>query len=88
MGKVFVKIRVMPSDVNVDLNEVKECILKLNFSNVEIKDFAIKPIAFGLKSLNVLAVMPDAEGIIDKFLEEIGKVKGVESVEIDGMELL
>ncbi|MFN3384702.1 MAG: elongation factor 1-beta [Archaeoglobaceae archaeon] len=88
MGKVFVKIRVMPSDVNVDLNEIKDSVLKLNFPNVEVKDFAIKPIAFGLKALNVLAVMPDAEGVMDKFVEEIGKIKGVESVEIEEMELL
>ncbi len=88
MGKVFVKIRIMPSDVDLNLNEIKDCVLKLNFPNVEIRDFAIKPIAFGLKSLNVLAVMPDTEGVVDKFVEEIGKIKGVESVEIEEMELL
>lgn len=88
MGKVFVKVRIMPSDVDVDLNKVKENVLKLNLPEVELRDFAIKPIAFGLRSLNVLAVMPDAEGIVDKFVEEVGKIEGVESVEIEEMELL
>lgn len=88
MGKVFVKIRVMPSDVNVDLNAIWEKIAKLNFPNVELRDVAIKPIAFGLKALNILTVMPDAEGVVDKFLTEIGKIEGVESIDIEDMELV
>ncbi|MEM0203535.1 MAG: elongation factor 1-beta [Archaeoglobaceae archaeon] len=88
MGKVFVKIRIMPSDVSIDLNGVKERVLKLNFPDVELRDLAIKPIAFGLKSLNVLAVMPDAEGIVDRFVEALGRIEGVESVEIEEMELV
>ncbi|MEM1999228.1 MAG: elongation factor 1-beta [Archaeoglobaceae archaeon] len=88
MGKVFVKIRIMPSDVNIDLNGVKERVLKLNFPDIELRDLAIKPIAFGLKSLNVLAVMPDAEGVVDKFVEALQRIDGVESVEIEEMELL
>jgi elongation factor 1-beta len=49
---------------------------------------AIKPIAFGLKAIAVLAVMSDAEGVIDSFIAEIGKIEGVESVEVEDMELL
>lgn len=88
MGRVFLKLRVMPSDVDVNLESIKDRVVKLNFRNVEIKDLAIKPIAFGLKALMVLAVMPDTEGILDRFIEEIGKIEGVESVEIEDMELL
>lgn len=88
MGRVFVKVRMMPSDVNVDLNVIKEKVASLRIPEVELRDFAIKPIAFGLKSLNVLAVMPDAEGVVDRFVEELGKIEGVESVEIEEMELL
>lgn len=88
MGRVFIKLRVMPNDLDVDLNAVKDKIAKLNFEGVEIRDFGIKPIAYGLKALIVLAVMPDAEGVSDRFVEEIGKIEGVESVEIEEMELL
>ncbi len=88
MGKVFVKLRVMPSDVDVDLNRVKDEIARIKISDVEIKDMAIKPIAFGLKAIAVLAVMSDAEGVVDSFITEIGKIEGVESVEVEDMELL
>ncbi len=88
MGRVFLKLRVMPADVDVDLESIREKILRLNLEAVEIRDIAVRPIAFGLKALLVLAVMPDTEGILDRFVEEIGKIEGVESVEIEDMELL
>ncbi|WP_290899890.1 elongation factor 1-beta [Ferroglobus sp.] len=88
MGKVYMKLRVMPSDVEVDLEKVKEEVRKVAPENVEIKDFAIQPIAFGLKALLVLAVMPDEEGVGDKLVENIKSIEGVESVEIESQELV
>jgi len=88
MGNVIMKIRVMPSDVNVNLEEVLEKIKNIQFEGVEIRDSAIQPIAFGLKAVVLMVVMPDAEGIGDRYVEEIGKIEGVESVEIEDMELL
>ncbi|MDK2796023.1 MAG: elongation factor 1-beta [Archaeoglobaceae archaeon] len=88
MGRVFLKLRVMPTDLDVDLEAIKDKIAKLDFKDVEIRDVAVKPIAFGLKALLVLAVMPDTEGVSDRFVEEIGKIEGVESVDIEDMELL
>ncbi|MCX8172371.1 MAG: elongation factor 1-beta [Archaeoglobaceae archaeon] len=88
MGRVFLKLRVMPTDLDVNLEKIKDKILKLRIENVEIRDIAIKPVAFGLQSLIVLAVMPDVEGISDSFIEKISKIEGVESIEVEDMELL
>ncbi|WP_290596179.1 MULTISPECIES: elongation factor 1-beta [unclassified Archaeoglobus] len=88
MGSVVMKIRVMPSDVDVNLDEVLEKIKGIQMEEVEVRDTAIQPIAFGLKAIVLMAVMPDAEGIGDRYIEEIGKIDGVESVEIEDMELL
>lgn len=88
MGNVIMKVRVMPSDVDVDLGKLLEKIKNIQIEGVDIRDSAIQPIAFGLKALLLVAVMPDREGIGDKFVEEINKIEGVESVEIEDMELL
>ncbi|MCD6494237.1 MAG: elongation factor 1-beta [Archaeoglobaceae archaeon] len=88
MGQVFMKLRVMPSDVEVSLEDVLEKIKNIGIENVEIKDSKTQPIAFGLKALMIVAVMPDEEGIGDKFIENIQKIDGVESVEIESMELV
>ncbi len=88
MGKVYMKLRVMPEDVDVDLEKVYERIKEIAPENVEIRDYKIQPIAFGLKALLVVAVMPDEGGIGDKLVENIKQIEGVESVEVDAVELI
>ncbi len=88
MGNVIMKIRVMPSDVEVDLEKILNEIKNIQIEGLELRDHAIQPIAFGLKALMLVAVMPDAEGVGDRYLEEISKIDGVESVEVESMELL
>jgi len=86
MGTVVMKLKVMPTSVDVDLNVIKEKIV--GNEKVEVKDFGEQPIAFGLKALMVVAVMPDEEGISDKFIDEIKSIEEVENVEVESLELL
>ena len=88
MGNVIMKIRVMPSDVDVDLERILEEIKNIQIEGLELRDHTIQPIAFGLKALVLVAVMPDTGGIGDRYVEEISKIEGVESVEVEDMELL
>jgi len=85
---VFMKLRIMPKDVDTDLEKIKEKVNEIKSEKVEIKDVGIKPIAFGLKALMIAAVMPDEEGIGDEFIERIQNIDGVESVEIEAQELV
>ncbi len=88
MGRVFMKLRLMPRDVDVDLQALKEKVNSVRPEKVEIVDFGIQPIAFGLKALLVAAVMPDEEGIGDRLIEELQGIDDVESVEIEAQELV
>ncbi|WP_457591359.1 elongation factor 1-beta [Geoglobus sp.] len=88
MGKVYMRLRVMPKDVEVDLEALKDKVKEVVPEKVEIADFGIQPIAFGLKALLVAAVMPDEEGIGDKLVEAIQGLDDVESVEIEAQELV
>ncbi len=88
MGNVVMKLRVMPEDVEVDLEALKDKIVAAKPEDVEIRDTGIKPIAFGLKALLIAAVMPDREGLTDEFVESIKGIEGVASVEIESEELL
>lgn len=86
MGEVVMKLKIMPNDVNTDLEKIKEQIVNTN--EVDIRDSGIQPIAFGLRALTIVAVMPDKEGVNDKFVEDIQKIEGVENVEVESVELL
>ena len=84
MGDVIALIRVMPGEVVSDevitkmINDIKNVIKPpAKVGNIEIKN-----VAFGLKGLNVTVVVPDSAGGLDPIVEEILKVKNVDSAEV------
>ena len=84
MGEVIGLIRVMPNEVLEDdqiqqiIHDIKSLIkLPAKLGNIEIK-----PIAFGLRGLNVTVAVPDGAGGLDPIAEEISKVKNVDSAEV------
>lgn len=81
MGMVGMNLRIMPSSAETDLEKVKVEIAK----RIKIQDAKIEPIAFGLKALKILIVVPDSKQNVE---EEIRKIKGVGEVEIESTTLL
>ncbi len=84
MGEVIGLIRVMPNEVLEDsqiekmINDIKAVIK----SPARLGNIEIKPIAFGLKGLNVTIVVPDDVGGLDPIAETIAKIKNVDSAEV------
>jgi len=81
MADVIVTFKVMPTGVDVNLDNLEEKIKEV------VKPTGIKrePIAFGLVALRVTKPIPDAGGELDKIesmLRALEDVDGVEIVEI------
>ncbi|MBI4018700.1 MAG: elongation factor 1-beta [Candidatus Aenigmarchaeota archaeon] len=85
MGMVAVTLNIMPASVDTDLAKIKDEIKKLQ---INVKTIEEKPVAFGLRKLEVLFTMEDADGGIDRIEEAIGKIEGVESVEAGDISLV
>jgi elongation factor 1-beta len=82
MGMVAAEFKIMPDSTEVDLEEMKTEISKI----MKVQDSKIEPIAFGLKSLKILIVVPDKEmGDVEGKLR---KIKGVSEVEAGDATLL
>ena len=84
MGEVVGLIRIMPTGILKDdeLNQMMEKIKTLVKSPARIGNIEIKPVAFGLKGLNVTIVVPDDAGGLDPIAETIAKIKNVDSAEV------
>lgn len=74
-------LRIMPASPETDLEKVKKEIAK----KIKIQDAKIEPIAFGLKALKILVIVPDGQQNVE---DEIKKIKGVGEVEIESTTLL
>jgi elongation factor 1-beta len=82
MGMVAAEFKIMPESPDVDLENMKVEISKV----LKVQDYKIEPIAFGLKSLKILIVVPDKE--MEDVEGKLRKIKGVSEVEAGDATLL
>ena len=88
MGEVALQYRVLPNDLDVDLDGLLENIVKALPENATLRTSEKKPVAFGLQALHVLIVIEDREGGAEQVETAMAGVSGVQSVEIVQMGLL
>ncbi len=77
MAKVLMLLRILPEDVNVDIQELKKNILSKISANIQEV-----PIAFGLVALHVTTIVEDKEGEIGKVEKILKEIKGVGEIEV------
>ena len=86
MAKVLVLLKVLPEDINIDLEELKERIRQALPEGYEIKGYDKEPIAFGLKALRLYILMPEeTEGGTEPLENAVMKVEGVSQVEVEAV---
>ncbi len=84
MANVIVTFKIMPEDPQVDLAKIEEQ------AKQKIADYAgegetrvsEKPVAFGLKALEIIFVTDESKGTTDDLEKEISEIEGVRSVEV------
>lgn len=81
MAEVIVGLKIMPKDVDVDLDKLEKEI------NEKIKPDRIRrePIAFGLVALLITKFIPDSGGELEKLENEIKSIPDVGEVEVTGL---
>ena len=90
MGMVVMTYKVNPdSDVDdVDSDAIAEAIRGLRTDNYDVQKVETKPLAFGLKFVQVHVTMNDGEGLADALEGKISDIPGVGEIEVLSMGLL
>jgi len=84
MAKLAVIVKVLPEDVNVNLDELVSKIKKKLPEKYELKDYRKEPIAFGLQALLISVIMPEnVEGGTEELEKIIAGVSGVGEVSVE-----
>jgi len=83
MARVIVALKVMPVDVEVDLEKLKEKVVEKvkNFGG-ETPKTEIEEVAFGLKALKVYFLLDENKSNLDPLEESVRKIEGVNSAEV------
>ena len=73
----------MPESPATDLKKIEHEALKIitEFSDERQKRVDIKPVAFGLQSVNIVFLMDEKKGDIEPLEKKIADIEGVQSVE-------
>ena len=90
MGMVAITYKVMP-DSEIEEVSIDDIVSKVHGFNNDVYDVQLvetKPLAFGLKFVQVHVVMDDGSGLSDKFEDSLKSVLGVGEVEVLSMGLL
>ena len=87
MGKVLVKFEVMPESAEYDIEKLKvECANVLKEYGEVAQNDAV-PVAFGLKKLMIVLVIPD-QGGVDEMEAKLSEVDGVDRAEAIDVRLM
>lgn len=74
---VVAKVRVMPSGVDVDIDEIKVKVEEIVGDYGKIHSLNVKPVAFGLNCLEGAFLLSDSEGGLEEIEEKISTIEGV-----------
>ena len=88
MGQVALQYRILPNDLDVDLDALLQSVTRALPAGAELKTSEKKPVAFGLQALYVLVVIEDKDGGVEQVESAMAGVPGVQSVEVLQMGLL
>jgi elongation factor 1-beta len=88
MGKVMAVIKIMPDSADRDVNKLMDELKAVVPKSAEFKGIQAKPIAFGLKAIICAVVISDSEGGTEPVEEAFRKVAGVESVNVESVDLI
>ena len=78
MGSVIVTFKIMPEGIETNLDTIEDALKK------EINPQRMKrvPIAFGLNSIEIVKLVEEKEGELERITDVIKKIEGVKEVEV------
>jgi translation elongation factor aEF-1 beta len=82
MAKVLISMKILPSDVTIDLNLLKKKIEKELPKFASVYKFNEEPIAFGLTALIAHIIVPEEKsGGLDKVEQQLQKIDEISQME-------